>query len=85
MTATVGGLWDSLLAEGKPWWITANSDSHKVYLDIATSGGGDFDTNGRYADPVYAGGTVGSGKQRLLARLLQPYARGLERLLVRRG
>ena len=31
MTATVGGLWDSLLAEGKPWWITANSDSHKVY------------------------------------------------------
>jgi hypothetical protein len=61
MTATVGGLWDSLLAEGKPWWITANSDSHKVYLDIATSGGGDFDANGRYADPVYAGGTVGSG------------------------
>ena len=33
MTATVGGLWDSLLAEGKPWWITANSDSHTVYLD----------------------------------------------------
>jgi hypothetical protein len=27
-TATVGGLWDSLLAEGRPWWITANSDSH---------------------------------------------------------
>ncbi len=27
-TAKVGGLWDSLLAEGKPWWITANSDSH---------------------------------------------------------
>jgi hypothetical protein len=55
MTATVGGLWDSLLAEGKPWWITANSDSHKVYLDVATSGGGDFDANGRYADPVYSG------------------------------
>ncbi len=33
MTATVGGLWDSLLAEGKPWWITANSDSHTVCLD----------------------------------------------------
>jgi hypothetical protein len=61
MTATVGGLWDSLLAEGKPWWITANSDSHKVYLDIATSGGGDFNANGRYADPVYAGGAVASG------------------------
>jgi hypothetical protein len=55
MTATVGGLWDSLLAEGKPWWITANSDSHKIYLDVATSGGGDFDANGRYADPVYSG------------------------------
>ena len=35
MTATVGGLWDSLLAEGKPWWITANSDSHVNYLDVA--------------------------------------------------
>jgi hypothetical protein len=55
MTATVGGLWDSLLAEGKPWWITANSDSHKVYLDNSKVGGGDFDTNGRYDDPVYAG------------------------------
>jgi len=29
MTATVGGLWDSLLAEGKPWWITTTSDGHQ--------------------------------------------------------
>ncbi|MER8155563.1 hypothetical protein [Streptomyces sp. NPDC094472] len=35
MTATVGGLWDSLLAEGRPWWITADSDSHNVYADTA--------------------------------------------------
>ncbi|MEJ2857917.1 MULTISPECIES: PHP domain-containing protein [unclassified Saccharothrix] len=28
-TATVGGLWDSLLAEGKPWWITTTSDGHQ--------------------------------------------------------
>ena len=57
MTATVGGLWDSLLAEGKPWWITANSDSHWVYGDTATRGpGSDFTTNGYYNDPVYAGG-----------------------------
>ncbi|MER6349404.1 PHP domain-containing protein [Streptomyces sp. NPDC001595] len=56
MTATVGGLWDSLLAEGKPWWITANSDSHQVYGDTAARGGGDFNANGRYDDPVYAGG-----------------------------
>ncbi|MET8452334.1 PHP domain-containing protein [Streptomyces sp. NPDC005209] len=57
MTATVGGLWDSLLAEGKPWWITANSDSHNVYADTAVRGpGGDFNGNGRYEDPVYGGG-----------------------------
>ncbi|WP_409485294.1 PHP domain-containing protein [Arsenicicoccus dermatophilus] len=54
MTATVGGLWDSLLAEGKPWWITANSDSHSIYLDSAVRGGpdGDFAKQGYYADPV---------------------------------
>jgi hypothetical protein len=28
-TATVGGLWDSMLAEGKPWWITTTSDGHQ--------------------------------------------------------
>ncbi|TXS42355.1 PHP domain-containing protein [Streptomyces sp. uw30] len=56
MTATVGGLWDSLLAEGKPWWITANSDSHQVYADTAARGtGGNFDTDGRHPDPVYGG------------------------------
>ncbi|MFC8867181.1 PHP domain-containing protein [Streptomyces sp. NPDC057148] len=55
MTATVGGLWDSLIAEGRPWWITANSDSHQVYADTAARGGGDFNANGRYDDPVYAG------------------------------
>ncbi|MFC4049760.1 PHP domain-containing protein [Actinomadura syzygii] len=56
MTATVGGLWDSLLAEGKPWWITANSDSHTVYADNSTRGpDSDFNKNGYYNDPVYAG------------------------------
>jgi PHP domain len=54
MTSTVGGLWDSLLAEGKPWWITANSDSHSVYGDTVKNGGGDFNAQGRYNDPVYA-------------------------------
>ncbi|MFE9609625.1 histidinol-phosphatase [Streptomyces sp. NPDC006012] len=57
MTATVGGLWDSLLAEGKPWWITANSDSHNVYADSAVRGpNSNFEANGRYEDPVYGGG-----------------------------
>ncbi|MFS1299680.1 PHP domain-containing protein [Streptosporangium longisporum] len=56
MTATVGGLWDSLLAEGKSWWVTANSDSHSVYADTTDRGpGGDFNANGRYEDPVYRG------------------------------
>ncbi|MFF1451406.1 PHP domain-containing protein [Streptomyces sp. NPDC058274] len=57
MTATVGGLWDSLLAEGKPWWITANSDSHQVYTDTTVRGGpdSDFTANGKHTDPVYSG------------------------------
>lgn len=53
MTATVGGLWDSLLAEGKPWMITANSDSHTVYLETAVRGPGDFNTDGKYGDPIH--------------------------------
>lgn len=31
--AKVGGVWDSLLGEGRPWYITANSDSHRHYKD----------------------------------------------------
>jgi hypothetical protein len=38
MTATLGGFWDSMLGEGRRWWITANSDSHIHY----TEGGIDF-------------------------------------------
>jgi hypothetical protein len=54
MTATVGGLWDSLLAEGKPWWITANSDSHTIWLDDSVRGPGtDFATNGFHNPPVH--------------------------------
>lgn len=53
MTATVGGLWDSLLAEGKPWWISANSDSHVNYLDTSQRGpNSNFDVDGKHADPV---------------------------------
>jgi hypothetical protein len=58
MTATVGGLWDSLLSEGKPWWVTANSDSHTIHLDQSVHGpDSDFERDGKYQDPVY-GGTV---------------------------
>lgn len=38
MTARLGGFWDSMLGEGRRWWITANSDSHVHY----TEGGIDF-------------------------------------------
>lgn len=38
MTARLGGLWDSLLGEGRRWWITSTSDSHVNYVD----GGIDF-------------------------------------------
>jgi len=38
MTARVGGFWDSMLAEGRRWWVTANSDSHIHYSE----GGIDF-------------------------------------------
>jgi hypothetical protein len=38
MTAKVGGFWDSMLGEGRHWWITANSDSHRHH----TEGGFDF-------------------------------------------
>jgi hypothetical protein len=43
MTATVGGVWDALLAEGRRWWITANSDGHAVGLGPgSTHPGRDF-------------------------------------------
>ena len=38
MTARVGGFWDSMLGEGRRWWITANSDSHVNWRE----GGSDF-------------------------------------------
>jgi hypothetical protein len=38
MTARLGGFWDSMLGEGRRWWITATSDSHENWRD----GGNDF-------------------------------------------
>lgn len=38
MTARLGGFWDSMLGEGRRWWITSTSDSHRHY----TTGGSDF-------------------------------------------
>ena len=33
MTARVGGFWDSMLGEGRRWWITSNSDFHRHYSE----------------------------------------------------
>jgi hypothetical protein len=38
MTAIVGGLWDSMLGEGRRFWIVATSDSHAHYADQARAG-----------------------------------------------
>ena len=38
MTAQVGGFWDSMLGEGRRWWITSNSDFHRHH----TQSGFDF-------------------------------------------
>ena len=38
MTARLGGFWDSMLGEGRRWWVTSTSDSHRHY----TEGGNDF-------------------------------------------
>jgi hypothetical protein len=38
MTARLGGFWDSMLGEGRRWWITANSDAHLNWRE----GGVDF-------------------------------------------
>ncbi|WP_412538450.1 PHP domain-containing protein [Longispora sp. K20-0274] len=56
MTATVGGLWDALLSEGKLFSVTSNSDNHRTVLDTWRNGdwapGANFDNTGRLPDPV---------------------------------
>lgn len=40
MTAVVGGLWDSLLSEGRRFWISATSDSHLNWRDTLRGNNG---------------------------------------------
>jgi hypothetical protein len=55
-TATVGGLWDSMLAEGSLFSITTNSDNHRTVFDTWKNGdwpaGQNFDNTGRLPDPL---------------------------------
>lgn len=55
MTATVGGVWDAMLAEGRPWWVTATSDSHQVYGDTRVPGSADHATTGTRGPAVDTG------------------------------
>ncbi|GAA4803686.1 PHP domain-containing protein [Streptomyces ziwulingensis] len=58
-TATVGGLWDSMLAEGRMFSVTSNSDAHRVVRDTLRNGdwapGRNFDNTGKLPDPVETG------------------------------
>jgi hypothetical protein len=58
----IGGLYDSLLAEGKRWCITATSDSHFNHLETFRRGGTEeeqtsayWQTTGAYLPPVDTG------------------------------
>ena len=57
MTAIVGGLWDTLLGEGRRFWIVASSDSHFHYADAARPGSdfwpGEFHKTYVYARSTY--------------------------------
>lgn len=56
MTSIVGGVWDSLLAEGVGWSVTATSDCHQVYRDRFRPGYGDFRATGTYGPPIATAG-----------------------------
>ena len=57
MTAIVGGLWDSLLGEGRRFWIVASSDSHVNFTETSRRGSdfwpGQFHKTYVYARPTY--------------------------------
>jgi hypothetical protein len=57
MTAIVGGLWDTLLGEGRRFWIVATSDSHVHYTESVRRGSdfwpGEFHKTYVRAHPTY--------------------------------
>jgi hypothetical protein len=57
-TAKVGGLWDSLLAEGLPWWVTSTSDSHQVFGDTRIPGTQDHNATGSRGAPIDTGSPI---------------------------
>jgi hypothetical protein len=59
MTAIVGGLWDSMLGEGRRFWIVATSDSHAHYADVSRPGSdfwpGEYQKTYVHAQRSYSG------------------------------
>lgn len=59
MTATVGGLWDAMLSEGRMFSITTNSDNHRTIWDTWRDGdmppGENFDSLGWKPSPTDTG------------------------------
>ena len=57
MTAIVGGMWDSLLGEGRRFWIVASSDSHVNFTETSRPGSdfwpGQFHKTYVHARPTY--------------------------------
>ena len=57
MTAIVGGVWDTLLGEGRRFWIVASSDSHFHYAEPVRQGSdfwpGEFHKTYVRAHPTY--------------------------------
>ncbi len=71
MTAIVGGLWDSMLGEGRRFWILATSDSHAHYADQARPGSdfwpGEYQKTYVHAQRSYRGVLDGLRNGRIFA------------------
>jgi hypothetical protein len=71
MTAIVGGLWDSLLGEGRRFWIVATSDQHAHYTDAGRPGSdfwpGEYQKTYVHAQRSYSGVLDGLRSGRIFA------------------
>jgi hypothetical protein len=71
MTAIVGGFWDSMLGEGRRFWIVATSDSHAHYADTARPGSdfwpGEYQKTYVHAQRSYSGVLDGLRSGRIFA------------------
>jgi len=71
LTAIVGGLWDSMLGEGRRFWIVATSDSHAHYTDVSRPGSdfwpGEYQKTYVYAQRSYSGVLDGLRSGRMFA------------------